>query len=124
MSNFYESSMSPEELICNGCESVYPNNRNERDERLQITMGWMIFVMCPVCTKKVLESAGLTDQVLKRKMNSIRRAETENNRKREVKEGVRCYKCEEKFARDVPRVKVDECSNTKAYHLNCYETIR
>lgn len=108
------------DMKCPRCEAVYPSHKTRGS--MAILIDHVYLSICPKCTKEIAEMMGYTSENITKTLAQMKEADTERNKQRYIDEGIVCKKCLVKFEWNHPRVKNDDCSNTPAWHPECYES--
>lgn len=105
------------DIECNRCHETY----QDHERTLAVMYGHSYFSICPKCTEEIATLMGYTKDTLTKHLSLIKEAETENNKKRRLEEGVVCRKCENRFAEGEPRIRKSSSSNVESWHIKCYD---
>lgn len=105
-----------EDIECNKCGKPYQNTHSDV---MSIMYSHCILSICPKCTEEVANLMGFTKDEITKKLAMIKKADTENNRLYAIEHGEVCGECKIAFHQGEYRVREDNCSNTKAWHLKC-----
>lgn len=106
-----------EDLECRRCKGIYQTNDRQV---MSVMVDHTFLSICPKCTTEVAALMGYTPDKITWELAGMKRAQTENNKKYDYEHGNVCYKCHKPFATHA-RIREDNASNTKAWHIECYE---
>lgn len=110
---------SIEDIECNRCKGIYEYPTHKK--QLAVMVGHVYLSVCPKCTDEIATLMGYTTENIMNILSGMERADTERNRQNYIDEGYVCKTCLKKFKNNEARIKHDDCTNTYAWHIECYD---